>query len=52
MLGLINDLEDFINYNWGELIWIKTLGSLKEALKGKVAMHKKKSPKQKVSIVM
>ncbi|KAA0068109.1 Ulp1-like peptidase [Cucumis melo var. makuwa] len=44
MLGLLDDLEDFVSYDWGELIWIKALGSLKEALRGKVTMHKKKPP--------
>ncbi|KAA0060600.1 Ulp1-like peptidase [Cucumis melo var. makuwa] len=36
MLGLIDDLEDFVSYNWSELIWIEILGSLKGALKRKV----------------
>ena len=44
MLSLIDNLEDFfISYDSGELIWVKILGSLKGALNGKVALHKKRS---------
>uniref|UniRef100_A0A0A0KIM1 Uncharacterized protein n=1 Tax=Cucumis sativus TaxID=3659 RepID=A0A0A0KIM1_CUCSA len=42
MLALIDDWEDFIRYDWGELVWTKTFACLKRALHGKVVLHKKK----------
>ncbi|KAA0042982.1 Ulp1-like peptidase [Cucumis melo var. makuwa] len=35
MLGMINDLKDFISYAWSELVLTKTFSSLKGALHGK-----------------
>ena len=42
MLALIDDWEDFIRDDWGELVWTKTFACLKRALHGKVVLHKKK----------
>lgn len=47
MLGLINDLKDFVSYGWDEPIWIKILYNLKGELRRKVCMHKKKPPNKK-----
>lgn len=41
-LGLIDDLKEFVSFDWDELMWVKTLGSLKKALNRKVAWYKKK----------
>ncbi|KGN44551.1 hypothetical protein Csa_015692 [Cucumis sativus] len=49
MLSLVNNWEDFISYDCGELIWVKTLANLKGAFNGKVALHKKKPVNNKSS---
>ncbi|KAA0044924.1 Ulp1-like peptidase [Cucumis melo var. makuwa] len=43
MLGLIDDLEDFVSYDWGKLIWAKTQGSLKWTLNRKVWAYERVS---------
>ena len=42
MLGLVDDLVDFIGCDQSNLNFVKTLDSLKGALNEKVAMYKKK----------
>lgn len=49
MVGLIDDLGNFVSYDWRELTWTTILSSLKRALRGKVVMHKKKPPNKKTS---